>query len=288
MKRSLLAALTLMLSACSQNPQGQTSAEQAPAHPQRIVSINPCIDAILLEIADPRQLVAISDYSHDPRATSVPLEQAQHFPAVRGTAEAVIAADPDLVLAGPHVAIQTIDALRRLGIPLMQLPVANSVEESEQQIMQIAERIGRYPHGRQLNSRIDTALKSAQWHGSPLPALIWQSSGLVPGKGTLADDLLQRTGFLNMSSVMGLSDWDILPLEGLLTHPPAVVLAGQANMEAGDTDVNRMLSHPALRKAGQHIRIAAYPSNLLHCGGPVIIRSVARLAQIRRQEEVSR
>ena len=288
MKRSLIALFALMLSACSSKPQEQPAAVQPPPHPQRIVSINPCIDAILLDIADPRQIAAISHYSHDLRATSAPLEQALHYPVVQETAEAVIAADPDLVLAGPHVAIQTIDALKRLGIPLMQLPVAESVDENRQQIAQIAERIGRSAQGRQLNARIDAALAAAQWHGALLPALIWQGSGLVPGKGTLADELLGRTGFRNMSSAIGLKQWDLLPLEGLLTRPPAVVLAGQANMGAGDGDANRMLNHPALRKAGHQIRIADYPSSLLHCGGPVIIRSVARLAQIRRQQEAWR
>ena len=38
-----------------------------------IVSLNPCTDAILAEVADPAQLLAISHYSHDPRATSMPL-----------------------------------------------------------------------------------------------------------------------------------------------------------------------------------------------------------------------
>ena len=78
------------------------------------------------------------------------------------------------------------------------------------------------------------------------------------------------------------SKWDILPLEGLLTYPPAVLLAGRTDMGAGSGDANRMLSHRALVKAGKRINIAQYPSNLLHCGGPVIIRSVERLSAIRR------
>ena len=52
----------------------------------RVVSINPCVDAVLREVADPAQILAISDYSQDPRVTSVPLDWARRFTATSGTA----------------------------------------------------------------------------------------------------------------------------------------------------------------------------------------------------------
>jgi len=250
--------------------------------------MNPCVDAVLMEIADPAQIAAISHYSQDPRATSIPLDRALRYPAVSGSAEDVVGAAPDLVIAGPHVSIQTIAALRRLGIPLMQLPVPESVAENKAQISEIAVRIGRSRAGAALNARIDAAMAASGWSAAPIDALIWQGSGLVPGTDTLADELMAHTGFRNMSGEMGLRKWDILPLEGLLTHPPDVLLAGRADMGAGSGDGNRMLTHPALVKAGKRINIAQYPSNLLHCGGPVIIRSLERLAAVRRAWRASR
>lgn len=255
------------------------------AKPARIVSMNPCVDTILMEVAEPAQIAAISHYSHDPRATSVPLKWAVQYPVVSGAAEDIIAAEPDLVIAGPHVSIQTIAALKRLGIPLMQVAVPETVDESKKQISDIARRIGQQQSGAALNTRIDAAMAAARTDARAVSTLIWQGSGLVPGKGTLADELLTRTGFRNLSHGLGLKQWDILPLEGLLSEPPSVLLAGQANMGAGNADANRMLSHPVLRKAGTHIRVAHYPSSLLHCGGPVIIKSVARLAEIHRSLE---
>ncbi len=276
----LLLANTALLAGCGQ-ADGR-AASTTGTRPQRIVSMNPCVDAVLMEIADPAQIAAISHYSQDPRATSIPLEQAMRYRAVPSSAEDVVSEKPDLVIAGPHASLQTVAALQRLGIPLMQLTVPESVTENKAQITEIAERIGRRNAGAALNARIDAAISAARWQGAPIPALIWQGSGLVPGKGTLADELMSRTGFRNISRDMGLKKWDILPLEGLLTDPPAVLLAGQADMGAGSGDGNRMLSHPALVKAGRRIKIAQFPSNLLHCGGPVIIRSVERLAAVRR------
>lgn len=252
--------------------------------PRRIVSMNPCVDAVLVEIAGDHQIAAISHYSHDPRATSLPLAQAQKYPAVYDEAEDIIAARPDLVIAGPHVARPTLAALTRIGIPVMEVPVPQSVAENEAQITQIAARIGRRAAGAALNRRIEHALDVAVRHDNRrIPALIWQSSGLVPGRGTLVDDLLNRTGFHNISTDMGLAQWDQISLEALLAHPPTVLFTGIANMEVGQSDANRMLTHPALRMAAAHMHVADYPSSLLHCGGPVIIRALGRLTSVRAQ-----
>ena len=276
------AIVLLLLSGCTlQRPVPS----EPGTTPTRIVSMNPCVDTILMEIADSKQIAAISHYSQDPRATSVPLKWAMQYPVVSGAAEDVIAASPDLVIAGPHVSIQTIAALKRLGIPIMQVTVPETVDESKKQISDIAARIGHRQAGANLNAKIDTAIAAAQSSAPPVSALIWQGSGLVPGKGTLADEMLTRSGFRNLSSTLGLKKWDILPIEGLLSQPPAVLLAGQANMGAGNADSNRMLSHPVLRNIGARIKIAHYPSGLLHCGGPIIIKSLARLAEIRRSME---
>jgi iron complex transport system substrate-binding protein len=284
--RAALSALLMLLAGCGA-ASGQ-AAPEADGPPQRIVSMNPCVDAVLMDIADPAQIAAISHYSQDPRATSIPLERARHYPAISDSAEDVISERPDLVIAGSHVSIQTIAALKRLGVPLMQLTIPESVADNKAQITQIAARIGRGRAGAALNARIDAAMTATRWNTAPIPALIWQGSGLVPGKGTLADELMTHTGFHNLSRDIGLRIWDILPLEGLLTHPPVVLLAGRADMGAGSGDGNRMLTHPALIKAGKRINIAPYPSNLLHCGGPVIIRSLERLAAVRRDRSASR
>lgn len=279
-------ALALALAGCGvaeYRTAGGRTAPEPQGPPSRIVSMNPCVDAVLKDVAAPRQIAAISAYSQDPRATSVPLDWAMRYPAVGGSAEDVIAARPDLVIAGPHVSVQTLAALQRLGIPLMQTAVPETVAENKAQITAIAARIGQSEAGLALNRRIDAALAQSRWAGPAATALIWQGSGLVPGTGTLADELLTRTGFRNLSAQAGLRKWDVLPLEGMLQNPPHVLLAGRADMGASDGDANRMLSHPVLKQAERHFRIADYPSDLLHCGGPVIIRSLTRLAAVRRE-----
>ncbi len=243
----------------------------------RIVSINPCVDAVLMEVADPAQIAGISHYSQDPRATSIPIAQAMRFTATSGTAEEVVALAPDLVIAGGHVAPSTIAALRRMGIKLVQLGVPVSIAESNAQIVEIAALVGHPRRGAALVARVDAAVQRAHATGPAVPALIWQGGGLVPGRGTLADELLRISGFHNLSADLGLQQWDVLPLEYLVARPPQVLFS------VGDADrSDRMLGHPVMQPLARRIAVRAYPERLLHCGGPTIIDAVARLSAVRR------
>ncbi|MGC4029477.1 MAG: ABC transporter substrate-binding protein [Steroidobacteraceae bacterium] len=251
----------------------------AQAAGPRIASINPCVDAILTEVADADQIVGISHYSQDPKATSMPLDVARRFHATSGTAEEIVALQPELVMSGPHVSPATILALERLKIPIVKYPVPEHVEQSLEQVRAIAAAAGHPERGERLAARIERAVDEARpGDASPISALIWQAGGMVPGAGTLADELLRITGFVNMSALYGLRQWDVLPLEYLLDNPPRLVLSASRDDAAGD----RMLSHPVLGKL-PNVAFRDYPFRLLGCAGPGLIEATARLAAIRRE-----
>ncbi len=240
--------------------------------------MNPCVDAILMEVADPGQIASISHYSQDPRATSISVSVANRFAANNGSAEEVIGAKPDLVIAGPHVALPTLAALKRLGIRVISIGVPTSVRESQDQITSVASAVGAPSRGTGLNRRIDDALAGLRPEKTRLKALIWIGGGLVPGTGTLANDMLAKAGFTNMSAAYGLKIWDILPLEPLLANPPEVLFTSN---QPGRTD--RLLSHPALRRISSDLRVVDFPSSLLNCGGPTIIKVAEHLSRAKGQ-----
>lgn len=274
---AIVALASMLLSACGGTP----AAPVAPRdRPQRIVSVNPCADALLRELADPVQIRAISHYSKDPRATSVPLDWAARYPATSGTAEEVLAMRPDLVVAGPHVALSTIAALERLGIPLVKLPVPKSVAESQAQIAELGRIVGRPDRAAALSARIDAAVARAATGAAPIDALIWQGGGLVPGDSTLANELLSTTGHANIASAYGLGAWGVLGLERLVAAPPDILYAGDRRGE-GD----RLLDHPVVARLSARIAVEPYPGRLLFCAGPTIIAALDHLAATRRAHD---
>lgn len=241
----------------------------------RIVSINPCLDAVLVRVADPAQIASISAYSRDARSSSIPLALARRFPANAGTAEEVVALRPDLVVAGGHVAPATVAALKRLRVPLAQFAVPATVGESVAQVRDLATRVGHPARGAALAARIEAAARPARV--TRMSALIFGAGGLVPGAGTLPDDLLTRAGFRNASVGYGLARWDVLPLEHLVAAPPHVLFSVAAAEGAGGGGGERAEHHPALRRLGPRLATVPFPARLMNCGGPTIIEAMALL-----------
>ncbi|MGE3690954.1 MAG: ABC transporter substrate-binding protein [Novosphingobium sp.] len=268
-------ALALALSACTSEP-APISRHTEP----KIVSLNPCSDAVLAEVADPGQLLAISAWSQDPASSSMDLATARRFRAVGNSLEEVMALRPDVVVTDAFLPAPTKAALQRLGIGVVQLPIAHTVEESRDQVGQLARLAGHPERGHAMLARIDAVLASAapEPGSPPVPAVVWQSGGIVPGPDSLIGDLLRRTGYRNVAAERGMRQADFLPLEEMLADPPRVIFAA-GNMASQE---DRLLSHPALEGLKQTRRETFDPS-LLWCGGPSMGRAAERLGQARRR-----
>jgi len=260
-----------LLAGCSTSP-----ATPPAAGPHRIVSLNPCSDAILAEIA-PGRLVAVSHYSHDPSAGSMPVEQARRWPATGGSVEEILGARADLVVASSFLPAATRRALDDLGIPVVTLGMADTVDGNLEQVRELAAAVGEPQAGTALVRRIESALAdAAPRKGSTAPStILWQPGGIVPGEGALVVDLMRRVGLRPADATRGLGQGDRLPLEAVLIDPPQLLLhAGPRGDEQ-----SRTLHHPALRKLAT--RRAEFAPQLYFCGGPSLITAARRLAQLR-------
>lgn len=270
MKRAAV-LLALALGGCT----AAAAPERAGPRPT-LVSLNPCTDAILAEVADPAQILAISHYSLRPGSSSMDLAAARRFRAVGESVEEVIALHPDVVVAGTFLPPATRAALERLGMKTELVGIAATVEDSKAQVRALAALAGHPDRGEALVQRIDAALARSAGTGAKVPAVVWQSGGIVAGKGTLISALLDHAGFVNQAAQRGMRQADVLPLEVLLADPPRVIFAAGSDQAQED----RMLRHPALGGLPDTAR-APLDGSLLYCGGPTIPRALDRLAQVR-------
>lgn len=260
----------------------------APGERQRsggIVSTNPCADAILIELVEPGRIAAISQYSHDSAATSIPLKLARRFAVTAGTAEEVIALAPDLVLASSFTPLASRTAYARAGLRTLTLDSPATIAASKAQIAQVAHAVGAEGRGRALIARIDAAVAAA---ASPDPlqtdragkdrpaALLFISGDLANGSGTLLDELLTIAGFRDAAADYGLAATGTLPIETIVANPPRVILTPDASSRTAT------LRRRVLARTGAHVTEARFARSLVNCGGPTIIPALARLAQIRR------
>lgn len=278
-RRMVMAGGLAMTAGCSVAP-----APPAPAptgRPQRIVSLNPCLDVILVQVADRAQIGALSHYAREDYGSTI-ADIARTLPFTYETAEEVLALQPDLVMTGRHSSLATRSALDRLGVQTALFGVPETVAESLEQVRDVARLIGYPERGEALIARIEAALAAAAPAPGtrPLSALVFMPGGFVSGPGTLMDEMMGRMGLQNAATRYGLSRTANLPLEMVIADPPEILLSGEPYPGAPSW-AERVMEHPALARVAGDMQRAVFPERLLFCGGPVLIQTAAALSRAR-------
>ena len=253
-----------------------------PARPQRIVSLNPCLDVILVAVADRVQIAALSHYASEPHGSTI-AAVARTLPKTYESAEEVIALSPDLILAARQTPLATRQALARLGAPVTYFDTPETVATSVAQVRAIARLTGHADRGDRVVARIGAAFRAAAPPPGtrPVSALVFMAGGFASGPGTLMDELMRRAGLTNAIARYGFTRSRNVPLELLVADPPDLLLAGESAPGAPGW-AQRAMTHPALAHVAGQMHRATFPERLLYCGGPVMIDSIAALAAARR------
>ena len=256
------------------------AATAAQAAPQRVVSVNLCTDQLAMLLAEPGQLVSVSHLAFDPRS-SVMVDQAQAYPANRGGAEEVFLMRPDLVLAGTYTARPSVELLRRLGVAVVELPPATRLADVAGQLRIVGEALGQGPRAEAVVAEFEAGLAALRVDAqAPLTAAFYHPNGYTTGAGTLADDILTVTGFVNVGAAAGVTGGGILPLERLVMAAPDLVVTSAPYPGASRSE--EILVHPALQAVRGDSAAAMVSDAEWVCGLPQILRAVAAMADAHR------
>lgn len=260
---------------------GSVQAESAPAHPMRIVSLNMCVDGMLVELVSHDRIVALSHYARDPQRSTIS-DIAQRLPITYETAEEVVALRPDLVLTSRHSAIATRNALKRVGIRFELFDVPQTIADSLEQVRQVGRLLGAEREGEAMVARIEQALAAARLPAGeePLTAAVYQPGGLSAGANTVIGELMQLTGLQNVAARYGVDSYRPLPLEVLASAPPDVLLVGETTPGSG-LRAERIVRHRVLRALESQMTQEVFPARLLFCAGPTMIDAASALARAR-------
>ena len=264
--RRFVALIALGLAGC---------ASAQPATTGGIVSTNPCSDQLLLALA-PGRVVAISHYSQEHGATSIPIELARRYRATAGTAEEVIALKPDLVVASSFTPKTTLDAYRRAGLKVLTLDSPTNVAASRDQIRSVAAAVGARAAGERLVARIDRAVADAAPRDGRRPsALLYISDSFANGGPSLLTEMVGLAGLGDASKDFGLAFSGNVPIESLVGRPPQIVIDPDPDGRTAS------LRRRVLGMAGYQVIEERFPRQLVNCGGPTIIPALRALAAIR-------
>ena len=208
------------------------------ARPQRVVSQAVGTDELLLALADPGQIAALSHISHEGQFSPV-ADEARRFPAIKDSdAESVLRFRPDLVLAASFTRPETLALLRRAGVRLVVLDRFDTLEDVYASLRILGHELGQEARAEaliaQCRGRVD-ALAMRLKGVKPVRVL---SAGVYPftsGADTTFQDLCDHAGALNVATEAGLKGHAPTPSEKLLVWNIEVLVA------AGDGDVRARL-----------------------------------------------
>ena len=257
---------------------GLTSVAAAP--PQRIVSLNVCTDQILIDLVARDRIAAVTHLAIDPLSAAVP-EKAAGLRTTRGAAEEVLAADPDLIIAGQYSTPATVALLRRVGRRVVTVPQPGTIDGVRALIRTMATAVEEPAAGGRLIADMDRRIAAAR--RDPVPgerrpvALVYQVNNYVSASGSLIDEALRLAGFDNGASRFGLGRTAQIGLEILVSNPPdLLILASGPNTYR--TAVADNLRHPALAHLAKTHPAVVVPWPLWLCGTQHIAAAVERLA----------
>jgi iron complex transport system substrate-binding protein len=242
------------------------SAAAIQAKPRHVMSLNLCADQLVLTLLPRERIASVSFLSRKSEHAFLTAEAA-HVPVNFGTAEEVLAERPDLVIVGSASTPTTRELLRRVAIPILEVPFADNFAAIRANTRVIGEALGETAKAEELIRRMDATLAELAAAGLQRRIVVaaWDGSGDVPGRGTLFDAILSAAGAVNIAASMN-ARFGSFDMEQLVASHPDLLAYADALSDAPGLR-RETLHHPVIQKlyAGRQITFA---ETLYNCGLP--------------------
>jgi cobalamin transport system substrate-binding protein len=256
------------------------------APPERIVTLAPSNTEILFALGAGDRLVGRDDYSDYPaEALDVP-SIGSLYPQVN--AEAIVALEPDLVMAAGLTNADDVKALADLGLTVFATRVDTQLDDVYNDILDVGTLTGQKAEATTLVDSLQAreAAVTAKTSGlTDLPRVLYEIDGSDParpwtaGPGSFIDQMLTLAGGDNVGRV-GSDAYFQISLEELVAQDPQVIILGSATYggQTPETVAARVGwdSITAVKDGNVH----EFDDNLVSRPGPRVIDGLEALAKL--------
>lgn len=302
---ALLVTAGLLMGACVSQPQtpepsptpaaitltdglGEEFTLDEPA--QRIVSLAPSNTEILFSIGAGNQVVARDTFSDYP-------EKAADVQDIGGgwgeiDTEAIIALEPDLVLAAEINALEQVQALKDLGLRVFYLGNPADIEGMYANLHTVASLTGHEDETNALIESLQARVAAVDEKVASIeerPVVFYELDGTDPnapwtsGPGTFIDLLLDRAGGSNLGNILD-SSWAQINIENLVAEGPEIILLGDAIWGGVTPEAVSARAGWQDLAAVQNEKVYPFDDNLVSRPGPRLVDGLEQLAMLLHPE----
>lgn len=207
--------------------------------PVRVVSQTVGTDELLLAVAAPEQIAALSHLARDPVFSGAAREAAAYPQITLGDAETILRHRPALALFADYSRAELVEQVRRAGVPVLIFDRYKTLEEVHAFLRRLAAALG--PEAAERAERVVAsdlarlaALRTRLTGLAAVRVIAPSTYGVIAGADTTFQDLCDHAGAENLAFTLGgLRGHAAPPTERLLGWPvERVVLSGEGDVGA--------------------------------------------------------
>jgi len=254
-------------------------------YPETIVSIAPSTLEILFAVGAGDQVVGRDEYSAYP-------EEAMEVVSIGSLygdlpAEAILALEPDLILAAQTISPETVTALQDLGLQVYWQQNPETFEDLYENLRDIAALTGNQDMVEavieDLEARV-TAVEEAVSGTETTPTVFYELDGTDPsnpwttGSGTFIDYIMTMAGGVNAAADLQ-GDYAQMSAEALIVADPDVILLGDAIFGTTVESVTARAGWEVIT-AVQNGEVYPFNPDILSIPGPRLVEGLEEMAKL--------
>lgn len=223
--------------------------------PRRIVSLALNTDEYLYQVVPPEFVVGVSRFAYNVTFSAVLDHVDKYKPQIASDKDAILAANPDLVIGTDSVPMELVEALTAAGIPVFRMwTLTNNLEQVADNITVVGYLTGQDESARKERARFEREIMEIEAQCRPAknpPARIYGVSMQEFGFGdhTLFQDVIRRIGAVNVAAEGGLHAYEPVTHEQIVSFDPGWVFTWSApGTENHQKELRRWVDDPVLGK----------------------------------------
>ncbi|MCL0043450.1 ABC transporter substrate-binding protein [Dehalococcoidia bacterium] len=247
--------------------KGSNGSVTIPNKPQRIITASIGHDEMTLALVPASRLVGVGSVTQDSTYSNV-ANLTKNIPVINTDPEILIAQQPDVMVVSPYMPQETIEALNKLNVPIIQTGLSNNPTTRIQDILLLGYIYGEEERAMKFAKEVEARHKSLtnithqkdfkDKRKRTMAVTRYSDQIWTAGIDSTEGNIIEMAGGINVAANAGIVGNATTSLEGIIAMDPEVIFIPQPIDWGANELKTDLLKNPALKT------VAAIKSNQVY------------------------